>query len=805
MARRVRTAKGAEYYGLPVGSIITADLMAKAREKNGGKPAPKGATGTARVATKEPTVRTPPGYVRPLPEAEPVKPAKEPKPPRVKPEGSLRGPEQFKLGSKTYSVPEGSRVYQPKDASDIAYVVPPDGTLHFFTKGGEVQLTPEMQTALKVKMADDASRYTKQETTPDPAKSPKPAAPEAPTEEPKPKSRFGQPTPEKAEQMKADAAKREEAIAKYDEERRARKEADKAQSEEAAKTGLFNEYDPNARVPAETTPLTELGRDPEEDITIYRGVPSEAEGINDGDWVTPNEQLAKDYAGTGKVVSMQVKAKDLMTDPEDDSMEEMVYKPAPAAESSEPPAPSTDAEIPVAEAMAMRPGNSAVNQDHVDKLAEQMSREGKFVGEPVQTEVMGNGSTIVTDGNHRLLAAQKAGLETVPVRTYADTPEGRMAATKSIVDAERRKDANPDGPTYDTPEAKEDTPSKASKFERNPTSLGEGVKPPDEIEVASLRLSPFTGKHITEDGQFTPERQAIHNQIIENFLDGLEPVENPVQYMNGGGPASGKGTMTKGKNAELTNYPPSRKTDDITGDFVPLDGPPQALLIDPDAIKLQFPEVKGSVKNVWDGNPEEHDSHWAAHIHEESSQVAKRLHRAALDRGYNIIYDGTGNGSSKSVRAKVEAARAAGYSVEANYLYLDPQEGLKRALTRAEGSKRIVPEAQITKTYAALPKIFDELKNNGTFDKVNLFDNNVERGKPAVLIGSGDGKDFEIHDEDAYKKYLDSADVATGAMALGNESTQKNKEPKADEAKDRAKEARQKELQTTRSSRASKK
>ena len=102
------------------------------------------------------------------------------------------------------------------------------------------------------------------------------------------------------------------------------------------KTGIFNEYDPEQRTSdsssnaAEDTPLTDLGFDPEEEITIYRGVPTDADSIVSGDWVTTLPQLAKDYAGGGKVISIKVKAKDLLTDPssgEGAYTEEMLYRP----------------------------------------------------------------------------------------------------------------------------------------------------------------------------------------------------------------------------------------------------------------------------------------------------------------------------------------------------------------------------------------------------------------------------------------------------------------------------------------------
>lgn len=95
---------------------------------------------------------------------------------------------------------------------------------------------------------------------------------------------------------------------------------------------VFTEYTPEQRAAA---PIGEnlvsldktMGRDPEETITIYRGVPSGKGAINPGDFVTTNEQLAKDYAGTGEVVSEQVRLGDILDDSTEPLGEEYIYRP----------------------------------------------------------------------------------------------------------------------------------------------------------------------------------------------------------------------------------------------------------------------------------------------------------------------------------------------------------------------------------------------------------------------------------------------------------------------------------------------
>jgi hypothetical protein len=95
-------------------------------------------------------------------------------------------------------------------------------------------------------------------------------------------------------------------------------------------TGIFKEYGEAQKNAAEDTPLTDLGFDPEQEITVYRGVPKGVDTINPGDWVTSLFMLAEDYAGDGDVISMKIKAKDLLADPssgEGAYTEEMLYRP----------------------------------------------------------------------------------------------------------------------------------------------------------------------------------------------------------------------------------------------------------------------------------------------------------------------------------------------------------------------------------------------------------------------------------------------------------------------------------------------
>lgn len=95
---------------------------------------------------------------------------------------------------------------------------------------------------------------------------------------------------------------------------------------------LFAGYAPQIRA---TQPLAKnlvsldktMGGSPDDLITIYRGAPSNQKKIVPGDFITDNLQLAKDYAGDGKVIKMQVRRGDVIDDIEEGGGGEYIYRP----------------------------------------------------------------------------------------------------------------------------------------------------------------------------------------------------------------------------------------------------------------------------------------------------------------------------------------------------------------------------------------------------------------------------------------------------------------------------------------------
>jgi len=222
------------------------------------------------------------------------------------------------------------------------------------------------------------------------------------------------------------------------------------------------------------------------------------------------------------------------------------------------------------------------------------------------------------------------------------------------------------------------------------------------------------------NGEWTAERAALHDEIVANTLAGHSPSDNPTMTILGGGPASGKSTIME---------------------------PGDDVIVDSDGIKAQLPEYKAM--------SDAGDPRAAAFTHEESSYVAGLVTKAALDGGYNVTLDGTGDSSVKKLTGKVDAARSAGHSVKGRYVTVDTDEALRRAELRGAETGRVVPPAVITNIHASVSNTFAQAVENDIFDSVELWDNN---GSGPRLIGSKPaGGKWSVQDDDAWQSFLGKA------------------------------------------------
>lgn len=223
----------------------------------------------------------------------------------------------------------------------------------------------------------------------------------------------------------------------------------------------------------------------------------------------------------------------------------------------------------------------------------------------------------------------------------------------------------------------------------------------------------------TRGGKLTPQRQALHEQIISRALAGSVASAHPTAVFMGGGPASGKSAM----------------------------GQMKGVVIDPDAIKAQLPEYKAMTAAGNKGA--------AAYVHEESSKIAKDITARAVAGKRDFTLDGTGDSSFPKLAGKVDAAKKAGYRVHGQYITVDTNTAARRAVLRGQKTGRVVPESHLREIHASVSGTFRQAIAAGTFDSADLFDNNGAQGTGIKLIGTKPhGGIWSVKDTAAYARFL---------------------------------------------------
>lgn len=257
---------------------------------------------------------------------------------------------------------------------------------------------------------------------------------------------------------------------------------------------------------------------------------------------------------------------------------------------------------------------------------------------------------------------------------------------------------------------------------KSPSAKREGMGdiPLNEQTVAEMQGG-SAAPHIVKDENgnyvFTPERQALHDKIVADSVDGVPSSNNPTYTVMGGGPAAGKSTIVKSGAVNV---------------------PENSVEVNADLCKEKLPE--------WNTAGDSR----AQFTHEESSYLAKRTQAAAFERKQNVLLDGTGDTSPESMSKKIDAARNAGYQVEGHYVTLDTNLAVANALARGKETGRYVPEEIVRVTHAGVSQTFPAIADR--FDKVSLYDTTV-MGKPR-LIAKGGGGVVDILDQTAYDAFI---------------------------------------------------
>lgn len=213
---------------------------------------------------------------------------------------------------------------------------------------------------------------------------------------------------------------------------------------------------------------------------------------------------------------------------------------------------------------------------------------------------------------------------------------------------------------------------------------------------------PQTQTMYMEDGKYIPEREALHNKLLDDTFTpetvaAATPAEGeqPTLYILGGRGGSGKSWFEKSPDSPFA-------TD-------------KTVMLNSDNFKAVLPEYKG-----WN----------AAQVHEESSDLVSRGHERARESGLNVTLDGTLR-STASTEKVIQDYVKAGYKVEGYYMHTAPQVSAVRAVGRFMG-----PEGR----YVPVDYILSSTKNEANFDRFAskyfsnwaVYDNNSGGGPKLV-------------------------------------------------------------------------
>lgn len=239
--------------------------------------------------------------------------------------------------------------------------------------------------------------------------------------------------------------------------------------------------------------------------------------------------------------------------------------------------------------------------------------------------------------------------------------------------------------------------------------------------------------------EYGSDRKAQQESLIAAELkDKRRPTDHdPHVLFMAGGPASGKSTVLR-RNRE---------------DFAP---PEQTTVhVDVDDIKAKMAE-HGMTEYDQMRNADPPDRYAAMAVHKEAGDIATRMVAAAMERGLNVIIDGTGDSDPGLYSQQLKDMKAAGYTVDALYVDRSTAESVVLSVERAERSGRFVPIPVVRDQHRKVSINYrDEISKLDFLNSLTVYDS---QGPIAVM--REDGSIEEVRPE-RYAEFMAKADEKT--------------------------------------------
>ncbi len=224
-------------------------------------------------------------------------------------------------------------------------------------------------------------------------------------------------------------------------------------------------------------------------------------------------------------------------------------------------------------------------------------------------------------------------------------------------------------------------------------------------EIESLQETLNSWGTSIDDYANDEQRQMIDNGVVDYYYQDLasKGVKGKTAFIVIGPPASGKSSVIV-KSLKI-NF--------------------GALEVDADKIKEMLPEYR------------EYGGAMANYLHEESSELAKKVQNMLEDGGYNIALPLVGKNTDK-INNLIDELKAKGYgNIELYDINLPTDKTKGRAMSRfVEEGRYLSPE--YLESVGDKPTItYEKLKNKEGVTYYARYNNDVNRGAEAILLESG--------------------------------------------------------------------
>ncbi len=198
--------------------------------------------------------------------------------------------------------------------------------------------------------------------------------------------------------------------------------------------------------------------------------------------------------------------------------------------------------------------------------------------------------------------------------------------------------------------------------------------------------------------------QAERKSIVDKALAKAKPVtgRKPIIYIMGGGGAAGKSTLLEKLQKE--GVIPTQDEG--------------AVVVDPDSIKMSLKRYKDvSAKK---------DYRASEVVHEDGSELSKRIMSAARDNHCDVVYDATMSDFEKGLK-KIHEFKEAGYDVHMFNVLADPEKAVERAHARYEKTGRYLSPDILRAAHENFSKIVNRYEHAADyFQTYNSGENGLE-------------------------------------------------------------------------------